>query len=569
MVTQERGPAAPAAEVAAPVHAVAMAAAPRNAAVDALSSDLERLIAGSGFRGDKWSVLVVSLDKGDTLFSHDADTHLAPASGLKLFTTAAALYYLGPDFRYSTFLLADGKIENGVLAGDLVVYGTGDPSFTVRFGRRDAIWHAFADTLAALGVKEVRGNIIGDASYFSGRGTGTGWQADYIGASYAAPASALTYAENIATLEIKPRAVGEPPFVGLADGSDEIAVVNHAETVARGRSFINVARSSYDAPLEVRGRISRGTTIQRTVPVADPAQFAAAAFKQILVDKGISVTGHAVSVTNSEESTVTGRMVFAPALEEQQPVRVLAIHQSPPLLDILEIVNKKSHNLMAEQTLRTVGRVALGEGSVEAGEKAVIQLLVRETGDAPEGFDMDDGSGLSVLDRVSARNFITLLSFMAKSPMFESYWYTLPEAGVRNGLRRMGGTAAAGNLRAKTGTIDNVSSLSGYVRSANGERLAFSIISNNVPSTYRAKRIEDAIGIRLASFDRNNDRPMVSETRSAATTSKVSGRTVTIRRGDTLQKIARRNGTSVAALQRANPGITNPRLVAGRKLRLP
>ncbi|HEX6066594.1 MAG TPA: D-alanyl-D-alanine carboxypeptidase/D-alanyl-D-alanine-endopeptidase [Longimicrobiales bacterium] len=570
MAAQERGPAASGHEIAVPIHAAVASAAPaRSAAVNALSADLERMIQSSGMSNSRWSVLVVSLDKGDTLFSHQADAQLAPASGLKLFTTAAALYYLGPEFRYSTFLLADGKIENGVLAGDLVVYGTGDPSFTARFGRRDGIWHAFADTLAALGVREVRGSLIGDASYFAGPGTGVGWQEDYIGASYAAPASALSYGENIATLEIKPRAVGEPPFVGLTDGADELEVVNHAKTVARGRSFIHVARSSYDAPLEVRGQISRGTTsIQRTVPVADPAQYAAAVFKKILLDKGITVTGPARSVTSAGESPVTGRMVFAPALDAKQPVRVLAIHQSPALLDILEIVNKKSHNPMAEQTLRTVGRVALGEGSVAAGEKAVVRLLVNETGDAPDGFDMDDGSGLSVLDRASARNFISLLSFMAKSPMFDSYWQTLPEAGVRNGLRRMGGTPAAGNLRAKTGTIDNVSSLSGYVRASDGERLAFSIISNNVASTYRAKRIEDAISVRLASFDRNNDRPMNVRVNAPAA-GKASGRSVTIRRGDTLQKIARRNGTSVAALQRANPGITNPRLVAGRKLRLP
>jgi D-alanyl-D-alanine carboxypeptidase/D-alanyl-D-alanine-endopeptidase (penicillin-binding protein 4) len=561
MAVQERGPAVPGGAIA---HALPMAAAPRTAAVTALSSDLQRLITNAGWSG-KWSVLVVSLDKGDTLFAHSADEQLAPASGLKLFTTAAALYYLGPQFRYSTFLLADGKVENGVLNGDLIVYGTGDPTFTARFGRRDAVWHTFADTLAALGIKEVRGNLIGDATYFAGSGTGSGWQEDYIGASYAAPASALSYGENIVTLEIKPRAVGEAPFVGL-DGGEEISVVNHAQTVARGRSFIHVARSSYDSPLEVRGQISRATTsIQRTVPVADPAQYAVAVFKKILISKGIAVSGTSKSVTVGTQSPVTGRMVFAPALDEKEPVRVLAIYQSPPLIDVLEIVNKKSHNLMAEQTLRTVGRVALGEGSVEAGEKAVVHLLTQEIGEAPAGFNMDDGSGLSVLDRASSRNFVQLLSFMAKSPMFDSFWETLPEAAVSGGLRRMHGTAAAGNLRAKTGTIDNVSSLSGYVRSQNGERLAFSIISNDVPSTYRSKRIEDAIGARLAAFDRNNDRSMNTTVKSTAS----SGKTITIRRGDTLQKIARRNKTSVTALQRANPGVRNTNLKAGRKLRLP
>ena len=500
MAIQDNAPVAP----ATPPHAIPMAvAATRTAAVTALSNDLNRLVTNTGWSGDQWSVTVISLDKGDTLFSHNSDAFLMPASGLKLFTTAAALYYLGPEFRYSTFLLADGKIENGVLNGDLVVYGTGDPSFSARFGRRDAAWHAFADTLAALGIREVRGNIIGDASYFAGKGTGAGWQEDYIGASYAAPASALSFGENIATLEIRPGAVGQPPFVGLADGAEEINVVNHATTVARGRSFIHVARSSYDSPLEVRGQISRGTvSIQRTVPVADPAQYAVAVFKNIVKEKGITVTGSAKSVTDDTQSPVTGRMVFAPALDEKQPVRVLAIHQSPPLIDILEIVNKKSHNLMAEQTLRTVGRVALGEGSVAAGEKAVIQLLTKEIGESPEGFKMDDGSGLSVLDRTSSRTFIHLLSFMSKSPMFESYWQTLPEAGVPRGLRRMGGTSAAGNLRAKTGTIRNVSALSGYVRSADGERLAFSIMFNGIASTAAAKRMEDQVGAALARFTR-------------------------------------------------------------------
>lgn len=571
MAMQERGPATGDAEpehvsVAAPEPA---GTATRTAAVDALSADLDRLIRNSGLSNARWSVLVVSLDKGDTLYAHNADLHLAPASGLKLFTTAAALYYLGPDFRYSTFLLADGDIRDGVLNGDLVVYGTGDPTFTARFGRRDAVWHAFADTLAALGIREVRGNLIGDASYFAGPGTGTGWRENYIGASYAAPSSALSFGENIATLEIRPREVGEPPYVGVADGADELSVINNARTVARGRSFISVTRTSYDSPLEVRGQISRATTsIQRTVPVADPAEYAVSVFKKVLQDKGIAVTGETRSVADANQSPVTGRMVFAPALDERPPVRVLAIYQSRPLIDVLEIVNKKSHNLMAEQTLRTVGRVAFGEGSVAAGEKAVIQLLARETGERPEGFHMDDGSGLSVLDRASARNFIQLLSFMAKSPMFDAYWQTLPEAGAPGGLRRMGGTPAARNLRAKTGTIDNVSSLSGYVRARDGERLAFSIIANNVPSTWRAKRIEDAIGIRLASFDRNNDQP-VSISVETSTPVKASGRTVTVRRGDTLQKIARRSGVSVSALQKANPGVTNPTLKAGEKLRLP
>ena len=565
----------PAQQVLAPVVAVPDSVVPAVAAPAApatrLQNDIERLIESPGWAGDRWSVLVVSLDKGDTLFNHGGDESLIPASNLKLFTTAAALYYLGPDFRYNTFLLTDGTIENGVLNGDLVVYGTGDPTFSSRFGRRDGIWHEFADTLAALGIREIRGQVIGDGSYFEGSGSGAGWQENYINASYAAPSSALSYAENIATLQIKPGEVGGRPVVQLVDGSDGVVVVNEATTVARGRSFINATRTAYDGPILVRGQISRAnTSVLRTIPVSDPPRYAAAVFRQILIDSGINVTGGVKSVLSAEQSPVTGRHVFAPALDAGAPVRVLAIHQSPPLIEILDIINKKSHNLMAEQALRTVGRVAGGEGSVAGGFKAVQTLLEKETGTVPSGFNMDDGSGLSVLDRTSARTIIHLLSFMSKSPMWESYWSTLPEAGVAGGLRRMGGTKAQGNLKAKTGTINNVSSLSGYVRSANGERLAFAIISNNVPSTWRAKRVEDAIGARLASFNRDNDSASVQAELGGDTPSaRPSGKTYTIRKGDTLSGIAKRNKTTVAKIQRANPGLKANRIQPGKKIKLP
>lgn len=556
----------------APAAASVVVAAPSSAPAAAptrLQSDLEHLIQSPGWRGDRWSVMVVSLDKGDTLFSHGADEEMMPASNLKLFSTAAALYYLGPQFRYNTFLLSDGKIENGVLNGDLVIYGTGDPTFSSRFGRRDAVWHAFADTLAALGIKEIHGNIIGDASYFKGPGNGSGWQEEYINASYAAPASALTYAENIATLQIKPGvAPGMRPDVSLVDGATGFDVINEATTVARGRSWINATRISYDGPIIVRGQISRGTvSILRTIPVADPAQYSAAVFRQILVDDSIKVSGVPRSVTDESQSPVTGRLVFAPALDSKAPVRVLAMHQSPPLIEIVDVINKKSHNLMAEQAIRTVGRIAEGEGSVAAGYRAVEHLFQRESGSPPEVLTMDDGCGLSILDRTSARTMIHLLSLMSKTPVFDAYYSTLPEAGVVGGLHRMYGTKAQANLKAKTGTINNVSALSGYVRASNGEHLVFSIISNNVPSTYRAKRVEDAIGARLASYDRDNDVAVSPEPDLGNTPAK--GRSYTVKRGDTLGGIAKKNHISVARLQKANPGLTSKKLQVGKRIRLP
>jgi D-alanyl-D-alanine carboxypeptidase/D-alanyl-D-alanine-endopeptidase (penicillin-binding protein 4) len=574
-----------------PTAAAAMVAPAAIApSVNSLRTDLEQILSRPRWNGDRWSVMVVSLDRGDTLFAHGADEKLAPASNMKLFTTAAALYYLGPDYRYNTFLMATGPIQDGVIAGDLVVYGTGDPTFSDRFGNRAAVWQAFADTLTALGIREVRGDIIGDGSYF---------QESYMNAAYAASAGALSFAENVAMLQIRPGAqVGWRPEIELVPGGEGIAIVNQATTVAGRGTNIHAARVAYDGPIAVRGHISRGSApVLRSVPVSDPARFAAAAFREVLSRQGITVTGTVRSVSIEAESPVTGRSVFAPALDSRAPVRVLAVHTSEPLLQILEIINKRSHNLMAEQVLRTVGRVAVGVGTVEGGAKAVQHMLTQHGNVVPGAVEMYDGSGLSVLNRASARGFIELLGVMARSPMWNYYWETLPEAGAPDGLRRMYRTGAERNLRAKTGTIDHVSALSGYVRARNGERLAFSIISNNVPSTFTAKRVEDAIGARLAGFDRPVEQPPAGTTPAGTATAPaappgvgappVTGapapaptpsppasaaaptRTHRVGRGETLSHIARRYGVTVQELERANAGLNSRRLSVGQSVRIP
>jgi serine-type D-Ala-D-Ala carboxypeptidase/endopeptidase (penicillin-binding protein 4) len=567
-----------------------------------LQAELDDVIRRPRWPGAQWSVMVVSLDRGDTLYAMGAHQRLAPASNMKLFTTAAGLYYLGADYRYNTFLMTTGSIADGVLLGDLVVYGTGDPTFSARFGSPLAVWQAFADTLAAMGIREVRGDVVGDGTYFSGSGAAEGWQHSYMNAAYAANAGALSYTENVATLQIRPaEQAGWRPEIRLVPGGEGVAIVNQATTVAGGRTSIHAARMAYDGPIVVRGQIARGSApLVRAVPVSDPARYAAAVFREVLQRRDIVVTGGVRSAVTPEESPITGRSVFAPALDSQQPVRVLAVHTSEPILRILDIINRRSHNMMAEQVLRTVGRVAVGEGSVEGGRRA-LEHMMREAGHpAADEIDVFDGSGLSVLNRSSAHGLVSLLAIMAGTPMWETYWETLPEAGSPSGLRRMHQTNAQGNLRAKTGTISGVSALSGYVTAANGEHLAFAIISNNVPSTAMAKRIEDNIGARLAAFTRplpgqevepaaaeaapgagqpaapgagqpaarEQGRPAAAQQEQRGTGGEAARR-YTIRSGDTLDGIARRHNTTVAALQRANPGVDPRRLRPGRTLNLP
>jgi D-alanyl-D-alanine carboxypeptidase/D-alanyl-D-alanine-endopeptidase (penicillin-binding protein 4) len=571
-------------DAAGPSAAVSAAAAVVEATRAALDRDLREIIARPRWTGDQWSVMVRSLDRGDTLFSFGGEEPLAPASNMKLFTTAAALYYLGPDFRFNTFLMATGPIRDGVLDGDLVLYGTGDPSFSSRFGDNLRVWRAFADTLQALGVREVRGGVVGDGSYFTGSGAGEGWQKSYMNASYAASSGALSFAENVAMLQIQPGAeAGWRPEVRLVPGGEGIAVVNQATTSASGSTRISATRIAYDGPIVVRGRIARNAQpVLRSVPVSDPARFAAATFREVLRTRDIAIHGALTAANTSAESPVTGRSVFAPALDTQAPVRVLAVHTSEPIIDILTIINKRSHNLMAEQVLRTVGRVAVGEGSVAGGRRAIEHMLEHEG--YRSDVDIFDGSGLSVLNRASAGAIVDVLALMAQSPMWPYYWDTLPEAGASDGLRRMYRTGAEGNLRAKTGTIDRVSALSGYVTSANGERLAFSIISNNVPSTWMAKRVEDAIGARLAEFDRPLTAPAPSvqpaERAPAGTAAPApvappqpapaaAPQTHRIRTGETLSHLARQYGVTIGDIERANPGLNARRIQVGQMIRIP
>ena len=447
-------------------------------------------------------------------------------------------------------------------------------------------------------MTRVTGDLVGDASYFPSE-TPEGWQTSYMNASYAAPSSALSYAENVATVQVAPAAqAGAAPEVSLVPGGAGIAIVNQATTTAGGRTSIRLRRSAYDSPVVVTGRIARrASPVVRAVVVSDPERFAAGSLRYELEQRGILVDGDVRSVTSPETSPVTGRSVFAPAFDQRSPVRVLAVHTSPPLIEILNVINQKSHNMMAEQALRTVGRVVTGEGTVAGGTRGIQAMLARQLGeDVAVDLEQYDGSGLSVLNRTSALSLVQLLDAMARSPMFDNYWSTLPEAGAPGGLRRMYRTAAEGNLRAKTGTINRVSALSGYVRTTNGERVAFSIVSNNVPSTWRAKRIEDGIGSRLAGFTRPrgaiiagepvetpmqpapditaqpDEVPVAPETAAPepeAEPEAARPATHTIAKGDTFEGIAKRYGVTVRALRAANPGLDPRRLLPGKDVRLP
>ena len=469
-----------------------------------LRRDLSALLNTQSLRRAEWSVLVVSLEKGDTLFARDEDRFLAPASNMKIATTAAALHFLGPLFRYQTFVYADGPIENGILRGDLILYGTGDPGISERFYRnRTDVFETFANEIAEAGITCIEGAVIGDATYFSGPELGPEWDPRDLNEWFAASASSLSFNENIVTLQILPSArLGFPPRIETIPFGFPLDVSNQAETVVgRPRPNLWLDRVEPTARIRVDGEIRQGgPDIWRRLTVPDPAFFAARALREVLISNGVGVRGPERAVHVETNSRITGRESWAPGLLDLEEPRLLAQHTSPELLEYLTVVNHESHNLFAETIIKTIGKVSTGDGSFEGGARAVQSFATGEAGIEAEQIIAVDGSGLSKSNRTSAGALVGFLLHVAASDNWDEFVSTLPEAG--RSLRRMYRTRAARNLRAKTGTIDGVSALTGIVTSQDGETLLFSILSNELRSTGAAKRVEDRIGARLAEFRR-------------------------------------------------------------------
>ncbi|MEJ2539627.1 MAG: D-alanyl-D-alanine carboxypeptidase/D-alanyl-D-alanine-endopeptidase [Gemmatimonadota bacterium] len=490
-----------AATLASPFAAARGSAAPPNGSIEALRAQVDEILGRGRYADATWGMLAISLDRGDTLLARNVDLPMLPASNLKLLTSAAALNRMGADYRYSTWLLADGPVSDGVLQGDLILYGTGDPGFSERFHpRADVPLQELVDQLLEAGIREIQGRVYGDGSLFPGILLAEGWEPDDLNEWFTAPSGALAYNENIVALRVIPGRPGEPPEILTVPPHVGLVVANEARTVAgRARRPLWLLRDSPDRPIRAVGEISStARDIWREMTVTDPALAASHALTHILRREGVLVRGYPAAVGHGLESRVTPGRVWTTG----GSLQVLASVQSPPLSDYLRAVNQRSHNLYADLILKTLGHLEEGDGSFTGGGRAVERFVVDQVGVPAEQIRVMDGSGLSSLNRISPGGLVEVLRFMSGTPHWTELWESLPEAGSRALFRRMIRTPAAGNLRAKTGTMDGVSGLTGMVTTASGERVVFSILGNDLYSETGAKRLEDRIGALLAAWER-------------------------------------------------------------------
>ena len=477
-------------------------------AARALAAEIDSAVSGPEFDRAMWGVVVQSLDNGEIVYRRNAERLMMPASNMKLVTAAAAVVRLGLDYRFRTTLLARGARHGDTLAGDLVVVGRGDPTFSQHSsGGTDVLasLRPWADSLRAHGVRTVTGRVAGDGSWFTDPPLGRGWAWDDLADSYAAGVSALQFNEGFALLQVSPGdSAGAAARAAFAPSGVPLRLFGSVATTTAdsGLQRVEFDRAPFTDSVTVGGRISAGhAPASIEVAILDPVRYFEAALTQALREAGIAVLGQAPTAAAAPAPPFPGQAVAPPAAE------TLFVWRSAPLRDVLPLFLKPSQNQIGETLLRTLGGEAKGVASVDSGRAAVREVL-RDFGVADDAYVIADGSGLSRYDYVAPETLARVLVGMARRPDFDAFYRALPIAGVDGTIAsRMRGTAAAGNVHAKTGSIANVRSLSGYVTSADGERFVFVMIANHFTVPRRVIEVaQDHVMERLANFRRHPDR---------------------------------------------------------------
>jgi serine-type D-Ala-D-Ala carboxypeptidase/endopeptidase (penicillin-binding protein 4) len=484
-----------------------------------LKKQIERILTQPDLAQGFWGIEITSVKTGRVLYSLNANRLFTPASNTKLFTTAAALALIGPNYKFRTTIETGGSLDKyGRLTGDLVLVGRGDPNLSGRElpynmrTERDAdpvhVLEKLADGLVEKGVKYIDGDVVADDSYFAFERYGEGWSQDDLVWPDGAPVSALTINDNVIFVNILPGArAGDKAFVSVTPFADYYTIDNRLITTPAGTGRkIYINREPGSTTLTLWGTISMDDSgANEGLAIEDPAEFAAALFRHLLEMRGIAVYGrqrthHTELASLSTFTTVAvassrGGDEHSPAASTSGPL-VLGEYQSAPLAEDIEVINKVSQNLHAEILLRLLGREKGTAGTVQAGLE-VLHGFLNNAGIAGDDYSFFDGSGLSRQNLVTPHCVVELLRYAYAQPWGREFHDSLPVAGTDGSLAdRFKDLNPAAHVYAKTGSLGGVKTLSGYAVTARGEQLAFSILTNNF--TLPGKRLNDAIDMIVA-----------------------------------------------------------------------
>ncbi|GAB3543696.1 D-alanyl-D-alanine carboxypeptidase/D-alanyl-D-alanine endopeptidase [Spirosoma fluminis] len=466
-------------------------------AVDSLATQrllrqVEAFQAGPAVRFGTVALSVRRVRDGEELIGYNARQSLPSASTLKLITTATALVVLGPSYTYTTTLEYNGTITDSVLTGNLYIRGTGDPSLgSWRYpGYNDvsAQLKSWSDAVRAAGIRRIQGAVVGDASIYDDLTTPDTWPFGDLGNYYGASLSALNMNENLYRVFFRPgKSVGAQATVLRTDPL--IPYVTFRNTVTTDAANTGDQVNIYGTPFMnqqwLTGKVPMGEpanefSVKGALP--DPAYFAAYALQEQLIQENITISGPPVSLGGGQSTTVvtSGKRT------------VLNQHKSPALTELIQQTNFQSINLYAEAMLRTTSlALAKPVRSTEASIDALVTFW-KTKGVNLEGFRIRDGSGLSAVGALTADNMTGILSAMGREKTFPHFYATIPVVGQSGTVRTLArGTAAAGNIRAKSGSIEGVRAYAGYFTASDGEPMTFCVLVNKfTPGQNRAVTAE-------------------------------------------------------------------------------
>ena len=447
-----------------------------------LATRIDPFLAKHDLSVGRMGILICDGESGRVLYARNQTLALKPASNCKILTTAAALHYLGRDYRYKTLVAQRGPQHGEVLEGDLVIVGSGDPSISGRFvpnHDRTAIFRQWADALRRRGIRRITGNVVGIDEAFDTQTQASGWPEDERGEWYCAEISALTFNEGCVDLRWTGAKGGDkqPAAFELIPPTRYVQIINFVTTVRDHESH----ERYYERPaarnvITVRGRVGNGEAAFDSATVDNPTLYFATVLVETLRESGIEIGGAPRDIDDLPDRTV-----FHNALDP------ITVYESPPLSKLLEVVNQNSHNFFAEQILKTLGKQVMGEGSFDAGTRVVRRYLERIGVDC-RGLTLADGSGLSRLDRVTPAQIVAVLRAVDRTvdgPLFRE---TLPQGGKTGSLRKRFLADSllrktGPRVRAKTGYIRGCHTLSGWLETRAAQEICFSILCNDLPMT--------------------------------------------------------------------------------------
>lgn len=428
------------------------------------------------------SIQIAEVESGRVVAERNAHRPVAPASNMKLFTTAAALDLLPGEFEFVTRVMARGEVEpTGTLRGDVKIIGRGDPSIGGRFhdGQAAAVFEEWASELKRAGIRTIGGDLLFEYGYFDTEYVHPTWPEDQLGNWYEAPIASLSVQEGCVLVRVLPSAPGQRAIVQLEPPNRYVTIENSCVT-GGGRGGVFVGRKPQSNRIVVRGNVpAKSGPTEIFVAIMNPLHYFANAAHDAFTRSGITVEGEV-------------RLV---AHDPRTGWREITAHRTP-LSVVNYVINKKSQNHYAEQLLKTIGAEVKNNGSWKGGSAAVTEWLTTKVGVPAAEYQMIDGSGMSKFNRASANAFIQLLRYTWKQPRRREFVSSMPYSGERDSRlrRRLNQPPYERQVYAKTGYISGVIGLSGYVHAQSGKIYAFSFLFNQYKTgVWGVYRLQDEI----------------------------------------------------------------------------